>query len=45
MLYRAYGTKGVDGRDKRGHDVGSYGQTFFGFLPIENVLGSSETNS
>ena len=23
----------------------SYGQTFFGFLPIENVFGSADTNS
>jgi len=40
-----HGTKGVGGRDKGGHGVGGYGQTFFGFLPIENVFGSSETNS
>jgi len=23
----------------------SYGHTFFGFLPIENVFGSADTNS
>lgn len=38
-------------RRSGGHALGrncrcvAYGQTFFGFLPIENVFGSAETNS
>jgi hypothetical protein len=44
-LFMHLQTKAVGGRDKHGHDVSGYGQTFFGFLPIENVFGSSETNS
>jgi hypothetical protein len=33
------------GRAQDANGPSGYGQTFFGFLPIENVFGSSDTNS